>query len=77
MLHTLGLGHEHQRPDRDDFVTVHFDKIEPGLERNFKRLDETNSTTFGVPYNYGSVLHYRKTAFTKDGSDTTIVPKET
>jgi len=76
MLHTLGLGHEHQRPDRDDFVTVQFDKVQTGLERNFNRLDETKWTTFGIPYDFGSVLHYPSTAFTKDGSDT-IVPKVT
>lgn len=31
MLHVLGLLHEHSRPDRDDFVTVVWDNIEPGM----------------------------------------------
>jgi len=74
MLHTLGLGHEHQRPDRDDFVTVLFDKVRPGLEHNFDRLDDTAFTTFGIPYDFGSVLHYSRTAFSTDGSDT-LIPK--
>ena len=33
--HTLGLKHEQQRPDRDEFVTVHEDNIQPGRESNF------------------------------------------
>jgi len=77
MLHILGLGHEHQRPDRDDFVTIRFDKIQPGLEYNFHRLDDTAFTTFGIPYDcydFGSVLHYPRTAFSTDGSDT-VIPK--
>ena len=27
MLHILGFGHEHQRPDRDDFITVLWSNI--------------------------------------------------
>jgi len=30
VLHTLGFFHEHNRPDRDNFVTIHFDNIMPG-----------------------------------------------
>jgi len=30
VLHTLGFFHEHNRPDRDNFVTIHFDNIIPG-----------------------------------------------
>lgn len=30
LLHVLGLFHEHTRPDRDDYVEVLWDNIEPG-----------------------------------------------
>ncbi|KAI3416559.1 hypothetical protein GPALN_006099 [Globodera pallida] len=45
-LHTLGLHHEHQRPDRDDFITILWDNINP-QKRNY-----------GIPYDFSSVLHY-------------------
>lgn len=27
LLHVIGLGHEHNRPDRDHFVRIHFDNV--------------------------------------------------
>lgn len=29
--HAIGFNHEHQRPDRDDFILVHLDNINPGM----------------------------------------------
>lgn len=31
MGHALGFFHEHSRPDRDDFVSVHSNNIMPGI----------------------------------------------
>lgn len=33
--HATGYFHEHQRPDRDQFVTVNTENIQEGKERNF------------------------------------------
>uniref|UniRef100_A0A671MXZ3 Metalloendopeptidase n=1 Tax=Sinocyclocheilus anshuiensis TaxID=1608454 RepID=A0A671MXZ3_9TELE len=73
-LHALGFWHEQSMSDRDDYVIFVWDRIEDGKEHNFNLYDETVSSSLGVPYDYGSVMHYSKTAFNKD-SEPTIVTK--
>ena len=45
-----------------------------GMENNFNVLPASQITSFGVPYDYGSVMHYSATAFSKNGLNT-IEPK--
>jgi hypothetical protein len=66
--HVVGLWHEQSREDRDAFVTIHFDKIQPGFEHNFDQ-HITDGDDIG-PYDYGSIMHYPRDAFSVDGSDT-------
>nr|XP_040039993.1 meprin A subunit beta-like [Gasterosteus aculeatus aculeatus] len=73
-LHALGFWHEQSRADRDDYVNIMWDRIKPGKEHNFKAYDDTVSSALGVPYDYGSVMHYSKTSF-NIGSEPTIVTK--
>ncbi|TDH16472.1 hypothetical protein EPR50_G00019810 [Perca flavescens] len=73
-LHALGFWHEQSRADRDDYVNIMWDRIEPGKENNFKKHDEKVSSALGVAYDYGSVMHYTKTSFSI-GSEPTIVTK--
>jgi hypothetical protein len=32
LMHTLGFYHEHQRPDRDEFVSINLKNVEPSKE---------------------------------------------
>ncbi len=66
--HTVGLWHEQSRQDRDSFVTIHWDKIQAGLEHNFNQ-HITDGDDVGA-YDYGSIMHYPRDAFSIDGSDT-------
>lgn len=43
-----------------------------GKESNFRKSNRINS--FGTPYDYGSIMHYRANAFSKNGQPT-IIPK--
>lgn len=38
MMHALGFGHEQNRWDRDDYVVVHEDRIDPNMINNFKKV---------------------------------------
>ncbi|KAM3876216.1 meprin A subunit beta-like [Diretmus argenteus] len=73
-LHALGFWHEQSRADRDDYVNIMWDRVEAGKEHNFRTYDDTVSSALNVPYDYGSVMHYSKTAF-NIGSEPTIVTK--
>jgi Astacin (Peptidase family M12A) len=66
--HAVGLWHEHSRTDRDGFVTIRWDKIQPGMEHNFNQYI-TDGDDVGA-YDYGSVMHYPQDAFSSDGSET-------
>lgn len=71
LMHALGFWHEHQRPDRDTFVTIQTQNIIPGREGNFVR--RTASTMTG-PYDFASIMHYRESAFSSNFPAPTIVP---
>jgi hypothetical protein len=56
--HALGLFHEQSRPDRDDYVTVLTNNINPAAIPNFDKSSSDDVQTYGIPYDYGSVMHY-------------------
>jgi hypothetical protein len=69
--HALGLWHEQSRNDRDEFVEVRFQNIVRGYEHNFD-IRSDDGEDLG-DYDYGSIMHYPRWAFSKNGEDT-IVP---
>lgn len=66
--HVVGLWHEQSREDRDAFVTIHWAKIQAGFEHNFNQ-HIVDGDDVGA-YDYGSIMHYPRNAFSVDGSDT-------
>ncbi|KAK6726495.1 hypothetical protein RB195_004678 [Necator americanus] len=70
MLHVLGLWHEHMRNDRDKYVKVHEENVLEGYQNQFGKLLSTDAYTYGVPYDYLSIMHYEKNAFAKPGTIT-------
>lgn len=66
--HVVGLWHEQSREDRDTFVRINWPKIEPGREHNFNQ-HITDGDDVGA-YDYASIMHYPRTAFSIDGSET-------
>jgi hypothetical protein len=68
--HTVGLWHEQSRQDRDNFITINWPSIVKNAKHNF---DQQMGVSLGA-YDYESIMHYPKDAFSADGKDT-IVPK--
>jgi hypothetical protein len=56
--HTLGLVHEHQRFDRDNFVTIFTNNVASGDEGDFILLTDSQNETL---YDFLSVMHYSRT----------------
>ncbi|KAI1718013.1 astacin (Peptidase family m12A) domain-containing protein [Ditylenchus destructor] len=63
LFHTIGLWHEQMRFDRDTYIKIHYENIPPAYYAQFKKVPEFQSTTYGVKYDYYSVMHYAKDAF--------------
>jgi Astacin (Peptidase family M12A) len=68
--HLLGLQHEHQRLDRNSYITVNFGNVFGGTngEGAAEFLIDSNSTPFG-PYDLQSVMHYSPFEFTNGLGD--------
>jgi len=66
--HSLGLWHEQSRSDRDEHITVHLENVDPAQRHNFDKhiLDGTDLGG----YDFGSIMHYPRDAFSVNGKDT-------
>jgi hypothetical protein len=69
--HTLGLIHEHQRSDRDSFVTILTNNIIPGQEANFTKLTTSANKS---SYDFLSIMHYARNSFATSTNLDTIEP---
>ena len=66
--HALGLWHEQSREDRNNFVRINTANIQAGQEHNFDQ-EISNGDDIGS-YDYGSIMHYGRTAFGINGAET-------
>lgn len=72
ICHALGLSHEHARPDRDRYVRLLQENVEPGRWTEFSRR---NGPVIGdKPYDYGSIMHYPRGAYARADGLVTIEP---
>ena len=69
--HLIGLWHEHNRADRDQYITVALSNVDPSFMPNFLRNVE-DGATLGI-YDYSSIMHYPANAFAIDQNQPTII----
>nr|CAB43519.1 zinc proteinase [Astacus astacus] len=73
LMHAIGFYHEHTRMDRDNYVTINYQNVDPSMTSNFDI--DTYSRYVGEDYQYYSIMHYGKYSFSIQwGVLETIVP---
>uniref|UniRef100_UPI0037E8A0AE high choriolytic enzyme 1-like n=1 Tax=Semicossyphus pulcher TaxID=241346 RepID=UPI0037E8A0AE len=69
--HALGFQHEQTRSDRDYYVRINWENINPQMAYNFYKQSTNNLNT---PYDYSSIMHYGRTAFSIQYGKDSISP---
>lgn len=72
ILHAIGIYHEQSRSDRDSFIDIRWQNIEPDARHNFQTVP--GSVDY-FDYDYGSIMHYPRRAFSSNNQDT-IIPRQ-
>ena len=72
MAHSMGIWHEQQRPDRDQYVEVDLQQVEAGFEHNFTIAAPAEDFTYETPYDLNSIMHYPAFAFARGVLPTVI-----
>jgi hypothetical protein len=77
MMHALGFVHEQSRPDRDSFVTILWDNIEPKYQTQFTTVPEgLMEAERGTAFDYHSIMLYRSDSFAVRAGAQTMRPAE-
>uniref|UniRef100_A0A8R1TPI4 Zinc metalloproteinase n=1 Tax=Onchocerca volvulus TaxID=6282 RepID=A0A8R1TPI4_ONCVO len=76
VLHALGLWHEQSRSDRDSKIRVMYHNIYPNTQGNFEKRTYLDSDNMGLPYDFGSLMHYGSKAFTIHYNRNTIETRD-
>uniref|UniRef100_A0AC35TS05 Metalloendopeptidase n=1 Tax=Rhabditophanes sp. KR3021 TaxID=114890 RepID=A0AC35TS05_9BILA len=76
LLHVSGLWHEQMRSDRDSYLKINYNNIDSWSYPQFAKVSASEATTYNVPYDYKSIMHYDKTAFAKRAGLITMQTKD-
>ena len=68
-LHSLGIDHTQSRSDRDNFISIIWNNIDGYRRINFEKLT-SGWSTYNLPYDYHSVMHYGGYDFSNNGQPT-------
>jgi len=72
MMHAIGFFHEQSRSDRDKYVKIYWENILDGLSDQFDKYSWKTIDDLGVSYDYQSIMHYDRKAFTRNGNPTIV-----
>eukprot|EP00057_Strongylocentrotus_purpuratus_P003997 XP_003727805.1 PREDICTED: blastula protease 10 isoform X1 [Strongylocentrotus purpuratus] len=80
--HAVGMRHQHQTPDRDQYINIHWENIDEkvNLKQSFGIVKDQSlydqSLLKAIPYDIDSIMHYPSNAFSKHYSLPTITVKD-
>ncbi|XP_051779490.1 embryonic protein UVS.2-like isoform X3 [Erpetoichthys calabaricus] len=69
--HVLGFIHEQCRPDRDNYIKINWQYVNPEDAMNFAKSD---LSPLNLPYDYTSIMHYGRYAYSNTTGEAVIVP---
>ena len=70
--HAIGFYHEHNRPDRDEHIQVQYANVQQQLRSAFNKAQFGRTNLLGYGYDYASIMHYSRKAFSANGQDTIV-----
>uniref|UniRef100_A0A8L8KA65 Zinc metalloproteinase n=1 Tax=Heligmosomoides polygyrus TaxID=6339 RepID=A0A8L8KA65_HELPZ len=73
--HSLGFFHTHTRHDRNEFIRVNRRNIDQAHLADFLPKTRAINHNYDVPFDFGSIMLYESTAFSKNRKPT-MVPKD-
>ncbi|GKT44702.1 zinc transporter ZIP9 [Colletotrichum spaethianum] len=65
--HVIGLAHEHQRPDRDQYIRVWMENVDQRDVSQFEIYEPANTS---LPFDYNSIMLYDTKAFSRNNRAT-------
>eukprot|EP00794_Sanderia_malayensis_P016171 gene16171-17794_t len=76
LLHALGILHEQNRMDRDNYINIQLQNIQRDYSSLFEKHLYRTIDNQTHPYDYQSIMHFSKSAFGKNDDDPTMLAKE-
>lgn len=67
LMHAFGISHEHNRTDRDNYITIEWDNLDPGLKSDLYKVNNFAVNIQSNVYDFNSIMHYGSFSGSKNG----------
>nr|CAH0110898.1 unnamed protein product [Daphnia galeata] len=75
ILHSLGFGHEHNRPDRDKSIRIHWQNVNETKRQYLIKYNGSDAATYNESYDFDSLMHGSNTLFAINSSLVTLTAR--